>query len=143
MSEPVLNRNGWERSIKGWNIVDVAIRQQDVVCLLLRERIDYEKASMMFDHQIRSRLVSISLSRPRNTIQQSHQGLMDFNMPVLGVSRIDNHQPLGLVAAKNLDGDVWKTGKNLSGPMGQIAKGQSPFTNRLKCINGIYICRMQ
>lgn len=136
MAEPILSRNGWESSVKGWIIVDAAVRQQDVVCLLLREKTDYKKASMMFDHEIRSRLVSISLSRPRNTPQQSHQGLIDCNMPVLGVERIPGRQSLGIVAAKNLDGDVLAMGGNVNDPLEQIAKGQSPFTNRLKCING-------
>jgi hypothetical protein len=136
MAESLLNQNGWERSIKGWTIVDAAVRQQDVVCLLLREKIDHEKAAMMLDHDIPSRLVSISLSRARDTNQFSYVEFEDFSMPVLGVERIPGRQSLGIIAAKNLDGDVWPSGGYSDGPMEHIAKGQRPFTHRLKCING-------
>ncbi|ECG4949256.1 TPA: hypothetical protein ML354_001766 [Salmonella enterica] len=136
MAEPILNRNGWEGSFKDWLVIDTAIREENIICFLLRKKIDLTEASQIWDHDIPTRIVTFSLLRARDGNQRSHQELTGFNIPVLGIDRINSHQPLGLVAAKNLDGDVWKTGRNLSGPMEQIAKGQSPFTNRLKCING-------
>ncbi|MFH6995477.1 hypothetical protein [Flavobacterium sp. FlaQc-48] len=134
--EPILNRDGWEGSFKGWLIVDATFREKDIICFLLRQKVDAEKMSMMLDHDIPTRVVTFSLSRPRSGNQRSHQGLAGFNLPVLGAWGVKNTQPLVLVAAKNLDGDVWPVGKDVSGPIEHIANRQKPFPHRLKCING-------
>ncbi len=134
--EPVLNKEGWDESFKGWLILDTAIREGNIICFMVRKKFEPEKMSMMLDHDIPTRIVTFPILRPKNGTQISYQELTGFNFPVLGVWRADNSLPLGLLAASNLDGEVWKTGKGFSGPMEQITKGKDPFIHRLKCING-------
>lgn len=134
--EPKLNRDGWSGSFDGWLMVDVAIRENGVICFLLRQRIEPEKISLMNDHDIPTRIVTFSLLRPRSENQRSHQGLTGFNIPVLGVWRVNNTQSLGIVAAKNKDGDTWAMGGKNKGAIENIANNQNPFPTRLKCING-------
>lgn len=130
----ILDKPRWAEVFKGHEIVDVAIRQRDVLQLCLRRKLRNDETGMLMDHQIQTRIVSLFLDRPAGE-NCGYQELDGMGYPVLGVSRAPFPRPGGIVAAKNPDGDAWPHGGG-NGPMEKIAPGESPFPNRLKCLDG-------
>lgn len=126
-----LNKNLWQQYIKNWHITDCAVRDRNIIYLCLREDIPDEKASLMWDHDISTRLMVLYLDTPDDPYGE--QTLNGFNKPRCGVSRKPLSQ--GLIVARNNDGDVWSMGGGSDGAIEKIAPGQVPMTWRIKCIN--------
>jgi hypothetical protein len=129
-----LDKPRWTEVFKGQLIIDIAIRQKDVLQILLRENVPHEKATLMMDHEIPLRIISLFLNRPAGD-NCGFQELTGMQYPVLGVSREPFERPGGIVVAKNQDGDAWPFGGG-NGPMEKIAPGKIPGCVRLKCLNG-------
>lgn len=134
-----LDKAGWEKNFKGWIITDCATRGDGMISLCARKVIPHEKASLMWDYDIPTRLVNIDLKNP-GADNWGHQEVEGFNIPVLGISRAPFPVPQGLIASKNKNGDVFPRGSGVNGPMEFIHVGGEPFPNRLKCINGYTWC---
>ena len=130
-----LDAKRWREVFEGFNIVDVAIREWNILQFCSREKVSNEELSLMWDHDRPTRIVSLFLDRPSGN-NCGYQELTGMANPVLGVSRSPFPCPSGMVSAKNMDGDTWPVGGGHNGPMEHIAKGQKPFPERLKCING-------
>jgi hypothetical protein len=129
-----LDKARWLEVFKGHEIVDTAIRERDILQFCLRPRIPHEQASLLLDHEIPTRIVSLFLTRASGDNCGFHE-FTGFGYPVLGVSRSPFERPGGMIASKNKDGDVWPVGGG-NGPMEEIAPGQFPGARRLKCIDG-------
>jgi hypothetical protein len=127
-----LDKPRWTEVFKDQLIVDIAIRQKDVLQILLRQNVPHDKASLMMDYEIPLRIISLFLNRPAGD-NCGFQELTGMPYPVLGVSREPFERPSGIVAAKNKDGDAWPFGGG-SGPAEKIAPGKWPHPRRLKCI---------
>ncbi len=134
-----IDKKGWDESFKGWLITDCAVRDREMIHVCLRENIPHERASLMFDADIGTRLVNIALKidPPNNW---GNQELTGFTIPVVGVSRSPFTPAQGMVASKNRNGDVWPRGSGTNGPIEHIHQGGRPFPKRLKCINGFTYC---
>ena len=130
--KPYLKQEIWEKSVAGWLITDCAVRDKNIVYLCLRKDIPEEEASRLFDHDIPSKLFGIYLHLPDN--QYGAQQLESFNKPRCGVSQKPIAQ--GMLAARNVDGDVFAMGGGRNGALEQIHPQGHPITMRIKCING-------
>ncbi|MFH6995476.1 hypothetical protein [Flavobacterium sp. FlaQc-48] len=131
--KPFLAKKDWHQTFYQNVIIDCAVRDRNIIYFGVKEKIPPEKASLMFDHEIPSKIIAVYLDEPDGS-NWSCQKLSGMNLPLIGVSRSPFSRPSGLIAARNDDGDVWPMG-NGDGPMEHIANGQRPFANRLKCIN--------
>lgn len=126
-----LDKKVWQENIKGWHIVDCAVREQTLVYLCLRENVPHEKASLMWDHDILSQLFVLNLAKPGTSF--GSRKLTGYNKPRLGVAR----KPLaqGLLVARNNDGQVSVMGGGKPFNDEFIDPGKVPMTARVKCIN--------
>ena len=135
-----IDTQSWSYLFKGWLITDCALRNEEFLALCLRKTVSADEASAIWDSDIPTRLVFIKLKDHASNNWGDTTFDQGFDLPVLGVSRLPFSHPQGMLASKNLDGDVWARGSNLDGPLEQIHKGGEPFPKRLKCINGITYC---
>lgn len=129
-----LDKSRWEEVFSEFDIVDISIQEKSILQICARKRMTYDEASHLFDHDIPTRLITLFTDRPEGN-NCGFQQLSGMGFPVVGVSRRPFPRPSGLVSSLSEDGDIWPRGGG-SGPMEQIAPGESPGTKRLKCING-------
>lgn len=125
-----LDRAVWDEHIKGWQIVDCAVRERTLVYLSLREDIPPEKESLMWDHDIPTQMFVLNLTKPGTSF--GSRKLTGYNKPRLGVAR--KPLPQGLLVARNNDGQVSVIGGGSKFPDEFIAPGEVPMTWRVKCI---------
>jgi len=127
-----LDENIWRKHIKGWDIVDCAVRERTIVYLCLREDLPDEELSLLWDSDIPSKHFVLNLAK-----SGSHFGahtLNGYNKPVLGVAR--KPLPQGLLVDRGIfDGHVNMMGGGKQFPDEIIDQGNRPMTNRVKCIN--------
>jgi len=129
---PFIPKSLWQEGLQGWHITDCAVRSSNIVYLIARQNIPDEQVSATWNHDIPTSFVVIYLDDdPDDAL--GWQGLDGFNHPRCGVAR--KPLPQGIIAARNLDGDVWAMGSELDG-MEHIAPGKGPMTMKIKCING-------
>lgn len=122
----------WEANIRGWHIVDCAIRSKDIISLCLRKDVDPRLASGMWDHDIESRLLNIFINRHENIYgERTYTGL---NKPMVGVCERPVAQ--ALMVARNNDGQVVLLGGGRDFPDEFIDPGKVPLTYRVKTIAG-------
>jgi len=126
-----LDENVWREHIKGWYIVDCAVRERTIVYLCLRKNVPHEEASLMWDHDIPSQMFILDLEGTGSDF--GSRKLIGYNKPVLGVAR--KPVPQGLLVARNNDGQVSVMGGGRKFPDEFIDPGEVPFTERVKCIN--------
>ncbi|GGC25637.1 hypothetical protein [Pseudoduganella buxea] len=132
---PLLDENTWLAVFAGFEIIDIAIREKDVIQLGLKKQLSNEEASHLFDGQIPSRIVTYFPNRPLGN-HYGFQELAGMHYPRIGVSRSPFPRPSGLISSMNGNGDVWPFGGG-NGPMEQISPaGLFPGTDRLKCLFG-------
>ncbi|QIL82704.1 hypothetical protein G7047_24280 [Diaphorobacter sp. HDW4A] len=122
----------WKEYFKKWNITDCAVRDAGAVYLCLREKVNAEKASLSWDHDIRSQLFVLDVlskigDRFGSTI------LEGFSKPMLGVCTKPLRQ--GMVVSQNHDGQVNLMGGGVHSSEEFIDRGGIPATRRVKCIN--------
>jgi hypothetical protein len=134
MNNALVPKSLWQQMLQGFEITDIAIRDVQTLQLLSRKAVTADEGSHLLDHQIPTRIYSVFLSDPPDTSIEC-QELLGMTYPKLGVSRVPFVRPGGLVASMNRDGDVWPLGGG-NGPAEEIAPGQHPGTNRLKCLWG-------
>ncbi|GAB2854576.1 hypothetical protein GCM10027277_23880 [Pseudoduganella ginsengisoli] len=135
-----IDKSTWIDYLQGWEIIDVAVRDKNIVYLGARKSIGYEDASHLANHDIPTKIIAIYLDEPSGLVNGSRlniggQELSGMAFPVIGVSRLPFSRPGGMVSAKNMDGDTWPIGGG-NGPMEHISPGAWPHPYRLKCING-------
>jgi hypothetical protein len=132
-----LDKKRWSEVFSGYEIVDVAIQDCNILQFCTRKRIPHEEASHLFDHDIPTRLIALFTDRAAGE-NCGYKDLVGMAFPKAGVSRKPFGFPGGLIASFNEDGAVWPRGSGLSGPLECITNGQrpGPGTRRLKCING-------
>lgn len=140
MEKIFINKDTWLEYFQGWEIIDVSIRDRNIIYLGTRKSIDYDEASHGSDHDIPTKLIAIYLDESSEIINGSRinigaQELSGMSLPVIGVSRPPFPRPGGMISAKNKDGDTWPIGGG-NGPMEHIAPGAWPHPYRLKCIGG-------
>jgi len=128
-----LDENIWRDHIKGWHIVDCAVRERTIVYLCLRQSVPHKKSWHMWDSDRLSQMFILNMNK-----SGSHFGsrkLEGYHRPTLGVAR----KPLGqglLVDRSGHDGQVSVAGGGKKFPDEFIARGKIPLTERVKCING-------
>lgn len=122
----------WTKHFKNWLITDCAVREHDVIYLCLRKNVPPEEATLLWDHDIHSKLFGLSLAPPVG--EKFGASTFDgFNRPRVGVSRKPLRQ--GLLVANNNDGQVDMMGAGVASGFEYIGVGQVPATKRVKCIN--------
>lgn len=130
---PYLVREVWEQTIKGWLITDCVIREKGALYFCLREKVSADEASMMFDHDVKSRLFVLSLTEAQGT-RYGARTLQGFNHPRVGAATLP--KPQGLLSARNSDGQVSVIGGGGKFPDEFIAPGAWPMTYRMKTLDG-------
>ncbi|MFB9241333.1 hypothetical protein IV454_07970 [Massilia antarctica] len=132
---PFLDEKRWTEVFSDFEIVDLAIQEKGILQMCARKKTPLHEASLLFDSQIPTRIISLFTGRPTGD-NCGYQELEGMAYPVVGVARAPFPRPSGLVASKNRDGDVWPRG-NGNGPLEHIAPGKSPFPEKLKCIGSV------
>ena len=122
----------WQEHIKGWLIVDCAVRSKDAISLCMRQATDPGKASMMFDHDIHSRLINLFINRGENVY--GHRTYSGLNKPRVGVCNLPVAQ--AMMVARNNDGQVVLLGGGRDFPDELIDPGKVPMTWRIKTLGG-------
>ena len=122
----------WEAHVKGWNVVDCAVRSKDVISLCMREDTPEEQASRMWDHDIPSRLINLFINRSENIF--GHRTYSGLNKPRVGVCVHPVAQ--AMMVARNNDGQVVLLGGGKDFPDEFIDPGKVPMTYRIKTIDG-------
>jgi hypothetical protein len=130
-----LGKVAWAQTLQGFLITDVAVRDRNIVYVCSRKKMTADAASGMLDSEVPSRITAVFLDDTSDD-NFANQQIVGMNQPSVGVFRLDAAGPTGLLASMSRDGNVWPLGSMGSGPMEQIAPGQSPGTTRLKCIDG-------
>ena len=74
-----LDKSVWLENIKGWHIVDCAVRESTIVYLCLRKDIPDEKASEMWDHDISTEFFIMNLAKPGTSY--GARELIGYNRP--------------------------------------------------------------
>jgi hypothetical protein len=133
--KPFLDQHRWSEVIDGFDIIDLAVQDINVIQIAARKKLPHREASLMFDSEIPTRIITLFTDRPEGN-NCGYQQLEGMPFPVLGVSRAPFPRPSGLLACNSMDGDVWPRGSGYDGPLEQIAPNQQPRPERLKCING-------
>jgi hypothetical protein len=128
-----LDKKRWKEVFSEFEIIDIALREKDILQFALRQSMSYDQASHLAEHEIPARIVSLFLEMPTGN-KCGFQEIVGMNFPVLGVSRKPFERPSGLLTSMDRDGDTWPAGGG-NGPMEHIAPGKRPATQRLKCIN--------
>jgi hypothetical protein len=122
----------WNDRIKGWNIVDCAVRSKDVISLCMRRDIPEKDISWTPDADIETRLINIFINQSNNVFgDRTYTGL---NMPRLGVCSAPVSQ--AMMVARNIDGQVALLGGGRDFPDEFIDLGKVPMTWRVKTIDG-------
>ncbi|MGY8668952.1 hypothetical protein Q3C01_42235 [Bradyrhizobium sp. UFLA05-109] len=128
--EVFLDREAWLRAFKGWDIVDVAVRDRHIVYVVLRQSIPIEQASHTWDHDIASRLVAFYLNESDPAEKWAYQGLIGFQLTRCVAVRA----PLGQGIALSSNGDAFAMGSNQRAMEKVNPTGQSFVGNRGRCI---------
>ena len=127
-----LNADLYNENIKGYSIVDCAVRDKNIVYFCLRKAVSSNKASMMWDHDIETRFFLLNFNS--QAIPFGLRTLTGYNKPRVGVALKPLNQ--GLLVARNLDGQVSVLGGGKKFPDEFIARRQGPATWKVKTING-------
>jgi hypothetical protein len=112
-------KNIWEEHIKGYYFTDCAIRDKNIVYICMRENIPPEKASLMWDHDIRTKHFVVYLDTPNDSFGFCF--LEGYNKPIIGIALKPRSQ--GLLVARNRDGQVKET-LNKQSNGGKLDKGR-------------------
>jgi len=126
-----LDESVWRDCIKGWYIVDCAVRERTIVYLCLRKQVSAKKASSMWDHDIPSQMFVLDLEGLGTDF--GARELEGYNRPLIGVARKPLRQ--GLLVDRGSGGQISMMGGGREFPDEFIAPGKDPFTERIKCIN--------
>jgi len=127
-----LAENSWKSCIKGWHIVDCAVRESTIVYLCLRKKISARKAASIWDSEIPSRHLVMNLTKPGSYFGAVE--LEGYHRPVIGVARKPLRQ--GLLVDRGIEnGQVNVMGGGKEFPDEFVALGKVPMTNRVKCVN--------
>lgn len=127
-----VNKEIWLEHIKGWSIVDCAVRSKDVISLCMRRETDADEAGRIFDHDIDSRLLNLFINRTENVF--GHRTYNGLNKPRVGVCLKPVAQ--AMMVARNNDGQVVLLGGGRDFPDEFIDPGKVPMTYRIKTIDG-------
>jgi hypothetical protein len=125
-----IGEEAWRETFEGYNIVDCAIRDRDVIYLLLRQALPEEQANSLWDFEIPTRLAVLFLQKTEPKSRRGHQGLADFRKPRCGVSRVPFSQ--GMAVATN--GSVWAMGSKRKGIERVVEDGQPTALLRVRCL---------
>lgn len=130
-----VEKNKWLQIFDGYQLVDVAIQDNEIIHFCARKRVPQREASLLLDGEIATRIITLHPNGPlgKNCGCQTLHGM---TLPVVGVSRFPFSQPSGMVSSRNADGDIWPYGRGISGPLEFINPGNYPAPQRLKCLNG-------
>ncbi len=130
--EAFIPKAAWAKTFEGYTIVDVALRGNGYVYLLLRQVLPEEESSSLWDFEIPTRLAVIGLDRAEPMKRLAHQGLADFRRPICGVSIRPIAQ--GMAVASN--GSVYATGSKKSG-IERVVEGDKPAgLTKIRCLFG-------
>lgn len=131
-----LDKEAWEDVFSGFDIIDAAIQDKNIVHLCAKKTMSHEEASHLWDSDIETRIIALYLHLPVDE-NCGYEELSGMGYPVLGVSRHPFPIPLAMISSKmSKDGDIWPRGSGINGPLESIAPNAYPGTSRLKCING-------
>ncbi|MDQ1918733.1 hypothetical protein [Massilia pseudoviolaceinigra] len=130
-----VDKEDWLEIFSGYQIVAVAVQDSTTVHFCARQKIPPNEASLLFDSQIPTRVITLLTKNPPGS-NCGYEELHGMTLPVVGVSRVPFPQPSGMVSSRNADGDIWPHGRGISGPLEFIKPGSYPSPRRLKCLNG-------
>lgn len=106
-----VQREKWEKSLKGWLIVDCSVRNKDVVQLIARELADDDELDSREDVEIRTRTIQIRRHFEIENQRTAHQGLEGFSHPIGGSCNLPIEQDLVI----SMNGEVYASGSGKSG----------------------------
>jgi hypothetical protein len=132
-----IDKKSWLSAFKGWYFTDCVVRNKDTVYLGLRKAVSAEKASLIWDSDIPSKLIDLYLDDMTSENWSYVTFDSGFYLPILGVSRSPFSHSQVLMVSKGRHGDVWPRGSGMDGPFEYIHRDGDLFTKRLKCVNGI------
>lgn len=118
---PFIHEDAWRATFEGYVIVDCAVRDRNIVYLVLRKSLPQDEASLKFDSEIPTRFVALFLGQNEPGKRWAHQGLADFRRPVCGAGRV----PIGQGMAISANGDVYASGSRRTG-MESIVEDDQP-----------------
>lgn len=118
---PFLHEEAWRRSFEGHVIVDCAVRDRNILYLVLRRSIPEDQVSLTWDHDVPTRFVALFLHVEELRGRWAHQGLDGFRRPRCGASR----EPIGQGLAVSSSGDVFASGSRQTA-MEQITPDDPP-----------------
>ncbi len=122
----------WEATFRGWHIVDVAVRDLNVVYLALRQSISDEQASLAWEHDIPSRLAALYLDETDPGEQWSHQGLTGFALTRCTAGQEPHRQGIAL----SLNGDALAMGSGHNAMENVNIQGEQVVLHRGRSIAG-------
>jgi len=96
----------WSQTFDGYEIVDCAVRDKNILYFCARKTTSNDDASMMFDSQIPTRLIALYLDADAGS-NWSMQDFDGMHMPNVGVAREPFNQPGALLVSKNKQGQYW------------------------------------
>lgn len=131
-----ITKEAWDRSLKGWSIVQCALRNRSVLSLVLRKDIDDEDLTSLSDSEVPTRVFNANLDARVNGHAEFSRGM---RFPRLGTSV--KPESFTLCAARDRVGSVWVTNPAYSAMEHIVPEAADDPTRRLvirrvKRVNG-------
>ncbi len=125
-------RSIWNENLKGWSIVDCAIRSRNSISVVARKCPTEEFRG--WDHEIPTRLIQVSTDEQSRKLSTGRASIENIGNPRLGVSL----QPIAqnLIFTPGEFGSVYATGSGQRGLEKITPTLESPGIKRIVCING-------
>lgn len=130
--EVYIHREAWLQTFKDWQVVDCAIRDRNIVYVVLRKAIPPDEVTRFWDHEIPTRFVAIYLNERAPEARLGHQGLTGFAHPVCSVAQ--SPVPQGIVLSCN--GDALAMGSGLKDLEKVPSPGERVALHKARRIDG-------
>lgn len=130
--EAFLNKKAWTKAIKGWRIVDCALRDRNFLYVILRKDVSARQGSKLFNHEIPTRVLALYRHKTDPQEQWGYQDLNGFQLPFCGVSL----EPVAQCLTVSTNGDVYAAGSGHTGMEKIPDEGTSLVLRKVRCIEG-------
>lgn len=133
-ASPYVSRADWDARVKGWSIVDCAVRSKNFVQFVLRKFNEDGSPHGGWDSEIPTRAFQIKLGRSESESRVGSQDIFRMGHPKVGVSLQPVEQ--GLVFSADQYGHVIASGSGHQGTESITPEKESPGLERIVCIQG-------
>lgn len=131
---PYVSREDWNARVKGWSIVDCAVRSKNFVQFVLRKFNEDGSPHSGWDSEIPTRAFQIKLGRSVSESRVGSQDIFRMGHPKVGVCLQPVEQ--GLVFSMAQHGHVIASGSGHQGTESITPDDESPGLKRIVCIQG-------